>query len=228
MSRSPQTIAWAQECLCRNVLPASMRMSKPWVDSGMLRVLSTEFHSGVSPGCLRAVCRGGLPGRVSRGGLPGAVSGGVSRGGLPGGLAGLQGVSGRSPGCLGPFGWDHLRPVLDNIRDTHLMGEQLPGIHGTLRLGRLIALQNPRGGVRGIVVGDVIRWLVGRSLAQQLSKAVEAATAPHQYALSTRAGTECVVHVLQVFTEMDPQTTIVSIDGVGAYDSISERLCSRH
>ena len=60
-------------------------------------------------------------------------------------------------------------------------------------------------------------------MAQQLSKAVEAATAPHQYALSTRAGTECVAHVLQVLTEMDPQTTIVSIDGVGAYDSISRK-----
>ena len=39
---------------------------------------------------------------------------------------------------------DHLRPILDNIRDTHLMhqmGDQsttvhIPGIHGTLRLGR--------------------------------------------------------------------------------------------
>ena len=40
---------------------------------------------------------------------------------------------------------DHLKPVLDNIRDTHLlhqMGQQLAtacipaGIHGTLRLGR--------------------------------------------------------------------------------------------
>ena len=77
--------------------------------------------------------------------------------------------------------------------------------------------------MRGIVVGDVLRRLVGRTMAQQLSKAVEAATSPHQYALSTRAGTECVAHVLQGLTEMDPQTTIVSIDGVGAYDSISRK-----
>ena len=60
-------------------------------------------------------------------------------------------------------------------------------------------------------------------MAQQLGKAVEEATAPHQYAMSTRAGTECVAHALQVLTEMDPQTTIVSIDGVGAYDSISRK-----
>ena len=32
-----------------------------------------------------------------------------------------------------------------------------------------------------------------------------------------------MAHALQVLTEMDPQTTIVSIDGVGAYDSISRK-----
>ena len=142
--------------------------------------------------------------------------------------------SARRGGAAGVSGMttDHLRPVLDNIRDTHLlfqMGEQLataripPGIHGTLHLERLTALQKPRGGVRGLVVWDVVRRLVGRTMSQQLGKAVEAATAPHQYALSTKAGTKCVAHVLQVLTEMDPQTTIVSIDGVGAYDSISRK-----
>ena len=43
-------------------------------------------------------------------------------------------------------------------------------------------------------------------MAQQLGKAVEAATAPHQCA--------------HFFPEMDPQTTIVL---VGVYDSISRR-----
>ena len=38
-----------------------------------------------------------------------------------------------------------------------------------------------------------------------------------------RAGTECVAHALQVLTELDHQATIVSIDGVGAYDSISRK-----
>ena len=78
------------------------------------------------------------------------------------------------------------------------------------------------GGVRGIVVGDVVRRLVARTMAQQISKAVEAATAL-QYAMSTRVGTECVAHVLQVLTEIDPQATIVSIGGAGAYDSISRK-----
>ena len=93
---------------------------------------------------------------------------------------------------------DHLRLVLDQVRDTHQlcqMADQFaqaripPAIHYFFRVGRLTALQKPRT----------------------------------SHALSTRAGTECVAHALQVLTEMDPMTTIVLIDGVGAYDSVSRK-----
>ena len=40
--------------------------------------------------------------------------------------------------------------------------------------------------------------------------------------MSTKAGTECIAHALQMLTELDPQAT-VSIDGVGAYDTISRK-----
>ena len=74
--------------------------------------------------------------------------------------------------------------------------------------------QNPM--VRGIVAGDVVRRLVSRTIAQQLSAAVETATAPHQCALSTKAGTECIAHVLQSLTELHPEATVTLIDGIGA------------
>ena len=85
----------------------------------------------------------------------------------------------------------------------------------------MTALSKPDGGVRGTVVGDIIRRLVARSIAKQITKKVEAMTAPFQYALSTKAGCECVAHILQSMTDLDPDTTITSIDGVGAYDLIS-------
>ena len=78
----------------------------------------------------------------------------------------------------------------------------------------MIALQKPDGGERGIVVGDVLRRLVGRTIAQQLMPAVERYTAPFQYALKTRAGTECVAHMLQPLTEADPNATVFSNDGI--------------
>ena len=87
-----------------------------------------------------------------------------------------------------------------------------------LRTGSLVALQKPDGGVRGIVVGDTLRRLVAKTLAKQYSKDFEAACSPFQFALPTRAGTECVAHVLRTATELDPRRTVVSVDGIGAYD----------
>ena len=50
---------------------------------------------------------------------------------------------------------------------------------------------------------------------------MERDTASVQYSMSTRAGTECVA--LQALSELDPRATIVSIDGVSAFDLISRR-----
>ena len=91
--------------------------------------------------------------------------------------------------------------------------------NATIRMERLTALQKPRGGVLGIVVGDIVRRLVSRTMAQQLSKVVERCTAPYKYAMSSKAGTECIAHALQTLTE----STVVSTDGVGAYDTISRK-----
>ena len=57
----------------------------------------------------------------------------------------------------------------------HVPAEVIP----LLRLGRITALQKPSGGIRGIVVGDVFRRLVARTMAQQLNAAVERATSHH-------------------------------------------------
>ena len=125
---------------------------------------------------------------------------------------------------------DHLFPMLENEGDSQRLVEvasalamaRVPEeIIEAIRLGRLTALSKPDGGVRGIVVGDILRRMVARTLAKQISKKVEEATAPFQYALSTKAGCECVAHILQSLTDLSPEVTITSIDGVGAYDLIS-------
>ena len=93
-----------------------------------------------------------------------------------------------------------------------------------LGLGRLVALSKPyTGGVQGIVVGDFLRRLVARTLARQFAPTFEAATNPHQYALSTRAGSEALVHSLQAACEGDPSFTVLSVDGVGAFDLIGRQ-----
>ena len=70
-------------------------------------------------------------------------------------------------------------------------------------------------------MGDFLRRLVARTIAQLFAPAFDSACHPYQYALSTRAGSEALVHSLQLATEADPTLTILSVDGVGAYDHVS-------
>ena len=62
---------------------------------------------------------------------------------------------------------------------------------------------------------------MARTIAQQAADRVEEATSPHQYALKTKAGCETVAHILQVLTDADPNATVASVDGIGAFDLIS-------
>ena len=138
----------------------------------------------------------------------------------------------RRGASAGPSGMtaDHLFPVLESDRDSALLvqvasklarGDVPEEVIDSIRLGRLTALNKPDGGVRGIVVGDIFRRLVAKTMAKQMAKKAEKATAPFQYALSTKAGWECIAHILQALTDLDANTTVVTIDGVGAYDLIS-------
>ena len=54
-------------------------------------------------------------------------------------------------------------------------------------------------------------------------KEAEEATTPHQYALSSRVGCECVTHILQSSIDEDENAKIVSVDGICAFDTISRR-----
>ena len=54
---------------------------------------------------------------------------------------------------------------------------------------------------------------MAKTLAKQFSKVFETQCAPFQYALSTRAGTDCVGHMLRAATDAEPTATILSVDG---------------
>ena len=66
----------------------------------------------------------------------------------------------------------------------------------------------------------LVRRLVARTMSQQLMEVVQSATSPFRYAMATRAGCECISHVLQGLTEMNPNATILSVDGLSACDTI--------
>ena len=134
--------------------------------------------------------------------------------------------SARRGAAAGPSGMtvEHLQPLLDHPRALHsmfLLAERMaradvpPSIVDAVRQGRLTALRKPNGGVRGIVVGDVIRRVVARTRS---TIGTCSGGGPHlSKTRSTKAGCECVSHVVQALTEADPETT----DGVSAFDLIS-------
>ena len=98
---------------------------------------------------------------------------------------------------------------------------------GAFMTATMTALQKKDGGVRGIATGTSFRRLVAKSLARQFSDEVESACSPFQFALSTRAGKDCVGHAIRAATDANFLCTVLSIDGVGAYDHVfrSSMMC---
>ena len=138
---------------------------------------------------------------------------------------------GATPGPSGCTS-EHLRVLLDDEECTQLLttaasklarAEVPEAVVPAVRLGRMVALTKPSGGVRALVMGDAFRRLVARTLAQQLHEEFQSACAPFQCALSTKAGAEALVRATRTSTESDPRTTVLSVDGVGAYDHISRQ-----
>ena len=139
--------------------------------------------------------------------------------------------SGRRGAAAGPSGCtaERLRVLADDEASADLLlraAERLANadvpadVLAGVRLGRMVGLRKPDGGVRGPVMSDAFRRLVACTLAQQYAGAFQAACAPFQYALRTRAGAESLSRAVRAATELDARTTVLSIDGVGAYDHI--------
>ena len=93
-------------------------------------------------------------------------------------------------------------------------------VAAALTTARLTALSKRDGGVRGIATGCSFRRLVARAPAKQPAEDFEQECSPFQYALSTRAGTDCVVHLLHAASDASPSATVLSVDGIGAYDNV--------
>ena len=74
--------------------------------------------------------------------------------------------------------------------------------------------------MRGLVAGSVLRFFVAKTIVAAYGPAIEAATAPFQFALSTRAGTDAVGQALRLLSDRDPNMVIVSLDGIGAFDHV--------
>ena len=116
---------------------------------------------------------------------------------------------GAAPGPSGCTG-EHLRVLLDDEECTQLLvtaagklaSAQVPDtIIPAIRLGRMVALTKPTGGVRALVMGDAFRRVVARTMAQQLTGEFQRACAPFRYALGIKAGAEALVRAVRAATD---------------------------
>ena len=112
----------------------------------------------------------------------------------------------------------HVFDLLHLAAEDFARGET-PASRSFLR-ATMTASSKKDGGIRGIATGSSFRGLVGKTLARQFGAVVEKICAPFQFALSTRAGTDCVGHAIRVMTDLDARATVLSVDGVGAYDHV--------
>ena len=131
--------------------------------------------------------------------------------------------SGRRGAAAGPSGCtaEHLRVLADDEASADLLLRAAERLANADVPADVLAGVRLGGGVRGLVMSDAFRRLVARTLAQQYAGAFQAACAPFQYALRTRAGAESLARAVRAVTELDARTTVLSIDGVRAYDHIS-------
>ena len=106
------------------------------------------------------------------------------------------------------------------VAERYARAEIPASVARALGTGRMTALLKDNGRARGIVAGDAFRRLVGKALCRQYGSEMDDACAPFHYALSTRAGTDSAAHFLRAATDSDPAATIVSIDGIGAFDHV--------
>ena len=137
----------------------------------------------------------------------------------------LRGSSPGPGGCT----FEHLKALLEDSNAFDLLIEELNSlaqaavpqvIADVLMSAKLTAIAKKDGGVRGIATGTTLRRVVGRILAKQYMKDFEDERSPFQYAHSTRAGTDCVGHMLRAATDRDPSATVLKVDGIGAYDHV--------
>ena len=124
---------------------------------------------------------------------------------------------------------EHLRVCLDDdevwsllvqVLQAFARGELPSEVAAAFRLGRLTPLKKDNGKVRGIVAGFVFRRLCCKAVARQFADDFLATTAPYQYALQTKAGTEALAHALHFLTDYNSDTIILAVDGVGAFDHL--------
>ena len=111
-----------------------------------------------------------------------------------------------------------LKVCLDNTEALHILISaaedfgrlSVPDcIFQAFTMATMTALQKLGRGIRGIATSTSFRRLVAKTSAKQFVVDVDHASAPFQFALSTRAATDCVGHAVRAVTDQYPEMSVL-------------------
>ena len=87
---------------------------------------------------------------------------------------------------------------------------------------RLIAL-NKNPGVRPIGVGEVIRRIVGKTIAWSLSEEIQTAAGPLQVSSGLKGGAEAAIHAMRDIFEADNTDGVILVDASNAFNNLNRQ-----
>ena len=88
---------------------------------------------------------------------------------------------------------------------------------------RLIPL-NKNPGVRPIGVGEVLRRIVGKSIAWSLKKEVQLAAGPLQMSTGLQGGAEAAIHAMKEIFCLDTTDAVVLVDASNAFNNLNRNV----
>ena len=88
---------------------------------------------------------------------------------------------------------------------------------------RLIPL-NKNPGVRPIGVGEVLRRIVGKSIAWVLKDDIQEAAGPLQTATGLQGGAEAAIHSMKIIFEQEDTEAVILIDASNAFNSLNRQV----
>uniref|UniRef100_A0A0G4IEJ2 Uncharacterized protein n=1 Tax=Chromera velia CCMP2878 TaxID=1169474 RepID=A0A0G4IEJ2_9ALVE len=105
-------------------------------------------------------------------------------------------------------------------------GDAPVGFISLLAGGRCFALnKNARGTeVRPIVVGDVLRRWVTRTILLEFGIQFEQHLAPLQFTVRTRAGTEKLFRCVQTCLQWSPSSAVLNLDALNAFNAYNQQV----
>ena len=105
-------------------------------------------------------------------------------------------------------------------------GQACPAAAPFLAGANLVAVPKPKGGLRPIAIGEVLRRLTGKCLMESVQTAAREHFFPAQIGVAVPGGAEAAVHAVRAWTTQHAQASskvLVKLDFANAFNSVSRQ-----